>query len=112
MPIPRKNLISLEETPYYHVFNSCVRDAYLCGENKLTGQNFEHRRQWLLDRIKFLSVSFAIDICAYAILSNHYHLVLKVNKAESMLWSEEQVIQRRTAVYIQAHGKRQYRGVG
>ena len=37
---------------------------------------------------------FAIDICAYAIMSNHYHLVLKVNKDTVDAWSDFEVAMR------------------
>lgn len=42
---------------------------------------------------------FAIDVCAYAIMSNHYHLVLHVNKASAESWSDEEIAQRWTALY-------------
>ena len=58
----RQQLIDLSATPYYHVISRCVRRAFLCGEDKLTGKNFNHRRQWLIDRVKLLSDVFAIDI--------------------------------------------------
>jgi hypothetical protein len=46
----RQQLIDLSATPYYHVISRCVRRAFLCGQGKLTGKNFDHRRQWLIDR--------------------------------------------------------------
>lgn len=76
----RQQFIDLAATPYYHVISRCVRRAFLCGEDKLTGKNFDHRRQWLVDRVKLLSGIYSIDIAAYAIMSNHYNLVLRVNK--------------------------------
>ena len=78
MTRPRKALISLADTPYYHVTSRCVRRAYLCGVDHYSGQNYEHRRQWVVDRIRLLSSLFAIDVCAYAVMNNHYHLVLKL----------------------------------
>ena len=68
----RQQLIDLSATSYYHVISRCVRRAFLCGEDKLTGKNFDHRRQWLVDRVKLLSSIYSIDIAAYAIMSNHY----------------------------------------
>ena len=47
MPKPRKTLIVVESTPYYHCVARCVRRAFLCGIDTLTGQNYEHRRAWL-----------------------------------------------------------------
>ena len=76
MPKPRKALVSLEATPYYHCVSRCVRRAFLCGVDDHSGQDYEYRRQWLQQRMKQLTNAFSIDICAYAIMSNHYHLVL------------------------------------
>jgi len=90
----RNEQVCLDETPYYHCICRCVRRAYLCGDDKVSGQNFDHRRQWLVDKIHQLSSMFAVDICAYAIMSNHYHLVLKVDKEQALAWSDVEVAMR------------------
>ncbi|NMH58492.1 transposase [Alteromonas ponticola] len=94
MPLPRKALISLSETTYYHCVSRCVRRAYLCGEDRLTGQSFEHRRQWVEERLLCLASMFAIDVCAYAVMNNHTHVVLHVNVEKALGWSIEEVISR------------------
>ncbi len=71
MPKPRKAQVSLEATPYYHCVSRCVRRAFLCGEDNHTGQSFEHRRQSLQEKMSSLAKAFALDICAYAVMSNH-----------------------------------------
>ena len=90
----RKELIAVEDTPFYHCISRCVRRAYLCGEDYQSGQNFDHRKVWLVERIKFLSSVFAIDVCAYAVMSNHYHLVLFINQDAVNSWDQEEVLER------------------
>ena len=94
MPRPRKTLVSLEATPYYHCTSRCVRRAFLCGKDQHSGRNYEHRRQWIEDRLLFLAGIFAIDIAAYAIMSNHYHVVLYVDQQRCRDWSDAEVIER------------------
>jgi REP element-mobilizing transposase RayT len=95
----RNQQISLQDTPYYHCISRCVRRAYLCGDDPVTGRNFDHRKQWLVTRIKQLSAKFAVDVCAYAVMSNHYHLVLHVDQSAAQTWSKDEVISRWTGLF-------------
>jgi REP element-mobilizing transposase RayT len=94
MPKPRKALVLLDETPYYHCVSRCVRRAFLCGIDSLTGKSYEHRRLWIVERIKQLTEIFAIDCCAYSVMSNHYHVILYVDTERAKGWSEQEVIDR------------------
>jgi len=92
-------LISLADTPYYHITSRCVRRAFLCGEDQYSGKSYEHRRQWIVDRVRLLSSIFAIDVCAYAIMSNHYHLALKVCPEQLDGLSEDGILDRWCALF-------------
>jgi REP element-mobilizing transposase RayT len=76
-----------------------VRRAFLWGEDSLTGKNYEHRKVWVTSRLRELAEVFAIDICAYAVMSNHYHLVLRVDVRKAEAWDTTQVIERWTKLY-------------
>ena len=94
MATARKQQISLIDTPYYHCISRCVRRAFLCGEDKVTGKSYEHRRGWVEDKLLALSQTFAIDVCAYAVMSNHTHIVLCVDVEQAKAWSTHEVISR------------------
>ena len=94
MPKPRYAQVSLDATPYYHCVSRCVRRAYLCGEDDTTGRSYEHRRGWIEDKLLELGQIFAIDIAAYAIMSNHYHVVLHIDADSANAWSTKQTIIR------------------
>ncbi len=90
----RQTLISLADTPYYHCVNRCVRRAFLCGEDRFTCRSYEHRKQWIVDMIKELSSLFTIDVCAFSVMSTHYHVVLHVDQKRSLVWDEDEVVER------------------
>ena len=99
MTRPRSQIVSLDDTPYYHCVSRCVRRAFLCGEDRYSGKNFDHRKPWLLDRLTLLGEVFAIDIAAHAVMSNHYHVVLHVDRGRSRSWSRDEVIHRWLSLY-------------
>jgi len=93
MTKPRSTLVSLDATPYYHCVSRYVRRAFLCGEDTVTGNSYEHRRQWIEDRLLTLADAFAIDIAAYAVMSNHYHVVLHINHQQAENWTQSEVVE-------------------
>jgi REP element-mobilizing transposase RayT len=99
MTIARAAQIDYSATPYYHLISRCVRRSYLCGVDPETGKDYSHRKQWLIDRIKKLATIFSVHICAYAVMSNHYHLVLYVNLDMAKNWSDEEVLKRWTVLF-------------
>ena len=95
----RSTLVSSADTPYYHCISRCVRRAYLCGFDRETQRHFDHRKQWLVELMHQFSNIFAIRVCSYAIMSNHYHLVLYVNPDLAESWSDQEIYNRWEALY-------------
>ncbi|MEZ9820080.1 transposase [Shewanella sp. 10N.286.45.A1] len=94
MPRPRRTLISIEDTPYYHCCSRVVRRAFLCGDDKYTGKNYDHRRGWVEAQILKLTDVFAIDVAAYAVMSNHLHVVLYIDIETVNNWSDREVVEQ------------------
>lgn len=94
MTIARQQLISTDVTSYYHCVSRCVRRSFLCGQDPLTNVNYEHRRGWIEAKIHALAHVYCIEICAYAIMSNHYHLVVHINKRRALDFSFDEIVER------------------
>jgi hypothetical protein len=99
MTQPRSTLVSLDATPWYHVVSRCVRRAYLCGFDHHSGRDFEHRRGWIIERLQQLAAVFAIDIAAYAVMSNHFHIVMRVDAERALEWDRDEVLRRWTQLF-------------
>jgi hypothetical protein len=41
MTLPRKQLVAVEDTPYYPIVSRCVRRSYLCGIDAHSGKNYD-----------------------------------------------------------------------
>jgi hypothetical protein len=94
--------------PWYHVISRCVRRAFLCGEDLATGRNFEHRRGWIVARMEQLAGVFAVDVAAYAVMSNHFHQVVRVDAERARAWSHDEVLRRWTKLYTGPELVQQY----
>ena len=112
MTQPRSSLVSVSDTPWYHCVSRCVRRAFLCGEDPVTGNNYEHRRGWIADRIQRLASVFAVDVAGYAVMSNHFHVVVRIDAERAMGWDTDEVLERWTALYTGPLLVRRYRAEG
>jgi hypothetical protein len=99
MPQPPKTQVCLDATPYYHCVSRCVRRAFLCGFDAHSQSDYVHRRAWVEEELLKQASVFAIYIAAYAIISNHYHVVLYINQAGAESWTSNEVIDRWHLLY-------------
>lgn len=78
----------------YHIYNKVVRSCFLCGVDQVSGKDFSHRREMIVARLRLLANDFAIDVMAYAVLSNHLHLVLRNRPDLVKSWDDREVVRR------------------
>ena len=88
MALPRSQYVKEGQEGVYHCFSRCVRRAFLCGYDTLTQRDFSHRKTWLVDRLRHLAAIFAVEVCAYAIMENHYHTILRTRPDIVATWSD------------------------
>jgi len=99
MTQPRSAQVSVSDTPWYHCVSRCVRRAFLCGEDPFTGASYEHRRGWIADRLQRLASVFAVDVAGYAVMSNHFHVVVRIDTERAAASSTDEVLARWTALF-------------
>jgi len=99
MTMPRSKYVQEGQEGVYHCFTRCVRRAFLCGFDKVTGRDFSHRKAWIVDRLRFLSGIFAIEVCAFAVMDDHHHSVLHVKPDIVKTWSDREVAIRWLTLY-------------
>ena len=91
---PRKQIVADDEVGLYHCSNRCVRRAFLCGVDPLTGNDYDHRKDWIHQQLQHLASIFAIEFCSYAVMSNHFHLIVRTRPDLVQGWSDEEVALR------------------
>jgi hypothetical protein len=94
MATPRHLLVDPEHAHCYHIVSRCVRRSWLCGLDRRTGRDYSHRKQWLLERLRRLGSSFSVDVYAYTIMSNHFHLVVHYHPLAATEWTDDEVVDR------------------
>ena len=87
--LPRRDLIEEPEVGIYHCVQRSVRRAFLCGQDAVTGQNFDHRKAWIQQRLEFLAGQFGIEVLSSAVMSNPCHVVLRNWPDVVRDWSDE-----------------------
>jgi REP element-mobilizing transposase RayT len=94
MGLPRSKYVKDGQEGVFHCFSRCVRRAFLYGHDPLTGCDFSHRKAWIVHRLRHLATVFAIEVCAYAIMANHYHTILRLRPDIVAAWSDWEVATR------------------
>lgn len=81
---PRKDVYDPTKSGCYHCFTHTMNDVWFTDEEQ---------RQ-LMMRVELLAGIFSIDVANFAIMSNHYHLLLRSRPELIKDWSDAEVIRR------------------
>ena len=92
--LARVELFAADEVAIVHVMNRVVRRCFLLGNDPVTGKNFDHRKVWIEDQLRHLAAHFGIDLLGFAILSNHFHLILRSRPDCVETWDDTEVARR------------------
>jgi len=98
MPRPRSHQFDPAKPPWVHCISRCVRRAFLCGTDH-SGNDVEHRKLWIEQRLRLLSQQAACDMAAYIVLSNHLHVALRMRPGVASGWSARDVVCRWLSIW-------------
>jgi len=94
MTLARRLFVPADAPGAYHCACRCVRRAWLCGVDALSGNDYSHRKHWVEDRLAVLGEIFAVGLYGYAVMSNHLHVVVRADPDAVRLWSDHEVARR------------------
>lgn len=86
MGYPRSHIVDPLRSGIYHCISRCVRRESLL-------QSAE-RCSWIIKTLERLCRSFAVDVCDFAVMRNHVHLLLRTHPELAMAWSDREVARR------------------
>ena len=64
------------------------------GTDPVSRKNYDHRKEWLIEHLERLTPAFSVSIQTYAIMSNHFHLVVYYDPLACQEWSPTEVAER------------------
>ena len=92
--LARAEVFSPDDIAIVHVMNRVVRRCFLLGNDPVTGNNYDHRKIWIEEQLQRLAACFGIDLLCFAILSNHFHLILRSRPDVVATWDDTEVARR------------------
>ena len=92
--LARSEVFAHDEVAIVHVMNRVVRRCFLLGDDPVSGKNFDHRKGWIEEQLKQQARHFGIDLLGFAVLSNHFHLILRSRPDVVQTWNDTEVARR------------------
>ena len=92
--LARAEVFDPSEIAIVHVMNRVVRRCFLFGDDPTSGKNFDHRKVWIEDQLRLQAAGFGIDLLGFAIMPNHFHLILRSRPDCVELWDDNEIARR------------------
>jgi hypothetical protein len=92
--LARAEVFNPNEVAILHIMARVVRRCFLLGNDPITNKNFDHRKVWIEEQLKLQAANFGIDLISMAIMSNHFHLVLRSRPDVVQTWDDTEVARR------------------
>ncbi len=92
--LARSEVFDPNEVAILHVCARVVRRCFLFGVDPVTGKNHDHRKVWIEEQLKLLAANFGIDLLGFAILSNHFHLIVRSRPDVVQTWDHSELARR------------------
>jgi hypothetical protein len=92
--LARAEVFDPNEVAVAHVYNRTVRRCFLMGDDAVSGKNFDHRKVWIEEYLQQFAAAFGIDLLGFALLSNHFHLILRSRPDVVATWDDREVARR------------------
>lgn len=86
MGYPRRQQVNPHVSGVYHCISRCVR-----GESLIESPE---RCRWVIQRLERLTRVFAVDVCDFAVMRNHVHLLLRTHPDLPLAWTDDEVARR------------------
>ena len=83
-----------DEVAIVHVMNCVVRRYYLLGDDLVSGKNYDHCKVMIENQLQRLAGAFGVDLLGFAIMSNHFHLILRSRPDVVLTWDDTEVARR------------------
>ncbi|MDA1231613.1 MAG: hypothetical protein O2856_12640 [Planctomycetota bacterium] len=87
-------VFAADEIAIVHVMNRPVWRCFLLGDEQYTGKNHDHRKLWIDEQLIHQAKHFGIDLLCQAIMSNHFHLVLRSRPDVVAEWDDSEIARR------------------
>ena len=88
------DVFAFDEVAIVHVTNRVVRRCFLLGDDPFTGKNYDHRKLWIEEQLRRFAAAFGIDLLGFAIMSNHFHLILRSRPDVVTEWNDTEIARR------------------